>query len=1026
MSKTIKVILISLILLALSVTLIACNNSDEEVDPGFKLEQVNAGASYTFVVDELDLSQIQINQISTDSGEILAVFYAGKSLLSEDDLVKLTKPGTYTVNFTYAGVSLPITITIVPKSVVQLYTINFNAGECSFSGSTSNEVTYTVSTVTTIPIPVRTGFEFGGWYFNKNYTGDKLVAPYELNSNTKVYAKWIDERQFTVVFRSDLSQEVIKRFENVEYGTAIIAPQAPTVSGHTFTGWRGTFDNVTSDGTVWAEYSRIRVTITYTSDVWSETTGNATRSISLYYGETLEDPEPLPQKTGYTGVWLDEDTGSAPVYEEITHDMSIIAKYTIITYTVSFYVPSDCTDNSGDALKFTRTVNYNSTILQIPAVPTVDGYSGYWKIYENGRLVNTDMTQNITANLAVYARYIKKEYTVSFNYDGNKAEAKYAYGDYVEAYETGINTKYYSLEWYNAATFAADKKVSFPYKVTSNVSFYLKKTALPYTVQFCMPDNDYAGNPIENYLGDKIISETSVLPNGSVISPTISLDKYDLIGWIDATTGEAANFEAITDFHEYNEDSALDCAFYAVLKVKEFAIDFYNMTIVTQNGIDTIVFEEITATGATHFETEVSFDTYYTTTPASADIIKPTYPDGADDQFEFIGWFNTSDFSTASIDFTSGYRITADACFYAKWVDKNKGSEELIYALNDDGLTYSVIGYNTANLEFTTVAQVNIPRVYSATNGVTGPVTTICEEAFQGAETVKILAIELTPNVTTIENNAFASCKYLQNFIFEGNVTAFVKDETNVLFSADSTVLYRFPNASEVTSYEIPSTVTTVCGGAFAFSTLSEVTFEAGSALTTVSNGAFTAMTNLTAVALPDTLVTIESDAFRDCAFLETVTVPETNALVFVGENAFTDTLWWSTQKTQAKRVALGRVLIFYCDYTATSLDLSDYISVSDGALGGSDASHSLTFALKSITVGSASTLANIGEYAFSACAVLTSVYFRSNVEIDVAATAFDGIATNAKLYVTSSTYAYYSTDANILAHFNLSDIIIA
>lgn len=127
-------------------------------------------------------------------------------------------------------------------------------------------------------------------------------------------------------------------------------------------------------------------------------------------------------------------------------------------------------------------------------------------------------------------------------------------------------------------------------------------------------------------------------------------------------------------------------------------------------------------------------------------------------------------------------------------------------------------------------------------------VTKIEKDAFRGTSSTDFLYIPAS--VTEIEPGAFNSM----------NCKGFTVDESNpayasvdgVIYSKDMTTLIAYPAACENTEYQIPETVTTIEGYAFA--------------------GVY----NLAELTLPETVTTLNDYALYEICNAETVTIPET------------------------------------------------------------------------------------------------------------------------------------------------------
>jgi len=112
---------------------------------------------------------------------------------------------------------------------------------------------------------------------------------------------------------------------------------------------------------------------------------------------------------------------------------------------------------------------------------------------------------------------VKNAYTVSFNSHGGSPVADLVDVSVVEESPVTNRSGYDFEGWYVDTTYTSDKKVSFPYKVTEDITLHANWTALTYTVTF----NTHGGTAV------------STLTNVTVIetSPVTSRDGYDFLGW---------------------------------------------------------------------------------------------------------------------------------------------------------------------------------------------------------------------------------------------------------------------------------------------------------------------------------------------------------------------------------------------------------------------------------------------------------------------------------------------------------------
>lgn len=134
----------------------------------------------------------------------------GKGILKDTDINALYRSETYTVIFLDENGEILQKHEFVPK------------GE----------------TITPPEAPSKLGYSFIGWDKPlENITSNLTVSPvFEIN-------------KYTVTFKG-VDGAVIKTINNVEHGSAVVAPTPPDVQGYIFVGWDKEFNNVTSDLTV--------------------------------------------------------------------------------------------------------------------------------------------------------------------------------------------------------------------------------------------------------------------------------------------------------------------------------------------------------------------------------------------------------------------------------------------------------------------------------------------------------------------------------------------------------------------------------------------------------------------------------------------------------------------------------------------------------------------------------------------------------------------------------------------------------
>ena len=153
--------------------------------------------------------------------------------------------------------------------------------------------------------PAREGYTFVGW------SGDVSAVTCDMTV-TALYAV-----KTCTVFFTDWDGTVLKTQE-VNYGEAAEAPQAPSREGYTFTGWSGDYTNVTESRILMAQYERLSFTVRFVDH-----DGTELSSQSVFWGEAAAAPE-APAREGYTFTGWDAD------FSNIRKDLTVTALYRFV------------------------------------------------------------------------------------------------------------------------------------------------------------------------------------------------------------------------------------------------------------------------------------------------------------------------------------------------------------------------------------------------------------------------------------------------------------------------------------------------------------------------------------------------------------------------------------------------------------------------------------------------------------------------------------------------------------------------
>ena len=399
-------------------------------------------------------------------------------------------------------------MTVNAVYTAKTYTVTFTA-DADTAYSTSLEAKYG-ETVTAPDVPEKTGYT-GKWYVGD----EEFTSAYVITSDITVTAKYT-AKAYTVTFTANADTAYSSSLE-AKYGETVIAPDVPAKTGYTGKWYVGDEEFtsayvITSDITVTAKYTAKTYTVTFTANADTA----YTNSFEVRYGETVTAPD-VPEKTGYTGKWYvgDEEFISAYV---ITSDITVTAKYTAKTYTVTF------TANADTAYSTSLEAKYGETVTA-PDVPEKTGYTGKWYVGD----AEFTSAYVITSDITVTAKYTVNTYTVTFIADNKvltsvKAEYNTSIKEYVPAVpeKEGYST---DGKWY----FENDAEFDPAMLITENITVTAVYTLMEFTVTYVPSYNN------SDVLSTETVSYGAV-PSGYTPTTVIDTDNdgsydYYLWGW---------------------------------------------------------------------------------------------------------------------------------------------------------------------------------------------------------------------------------------------------------------------------------------------------------------------------------------------------------------------------------------------------------------------------------------------------------------------------------------------------------------
>ena len=400
-----------------------------------------------------------------------------------------------------------------------------------------------------IDIPTKTGYSFGGYYTETGGNGTQMInadgsitsnfASTNSTSNITLYAKWT-ANTYTVTLDAN-GGNVSPTIKNVTYNSKYGSLPTPTRTGYEFNGWYTSESggtnitssskvSITQNQTLYAYWTAVEYQITLNNQ---SATSAGTSTLYVKYGSGIYldsgysykmSPNynniDLPTKTGYIfgGYYTETDGNGTQMITSTgfktsnfasinsTSDITLYAKWTAATYTVTFDA------NGGSVDTPSKPVTYSMTYGNLP-VPTRTDYvfSGWYTDKTNGTKISEGSKVTITANQTLYAHWTDGTYNVTLNSQSATSSgtptlyAYYGQGIFIDSshkkkmgpttnnittpsktgyifggYYTDTNgkgTQIIDNDGYITSNFSSKN-------YTSNITLYAKWTPITYTVKY--------------------------------------------------------------------------------------------------------------------------------------------------------------------------------------------------------------------------------------------------------------------------------------------------------------------------------------------------------------------------------------------------------------------------------------------------------------------------------------------------------------------------------------------------------------
>ena len=394
-----------------------------------------------------------------------------------------------------------------PTPEVVKFTITFN----TMGGDALESIEVDgYKTVASLPTPTKTGFAFVAWYRDEALTDQFEYNRTYVDRNVTLYAKWETARYVVKEFYST-GEEILPY--KVNHGVTL---GIPVKVGYKFVGffldeeYTIPYENtgVTSNLTVYAKFEALP-----SYDVTYVINGHGEQPEALTDVYKLPSELPVLEEEGYRflGWYTDEElTVEAEANVDVTADVTLYAKWELITYTVTY-------QNNGLGVK-PEDLKVAELPDELPEL-SADEYEFLGWFYDSEFTDPAKAGDKLAENVTLYAKWIESTYSVT--YDVNEVGEAPAGEVDVKALPSTLPTLtadgYVFLGWYIDEELIVEATPGA--KITEDTVLYakwIKDTVVEQTASIMMNGVAY----------DKIADALAAIPtSGDTNTYTIRLNK---------------------------------------------------------------------------------------------------------------------------------------------------------------------------------------------------------------------------------------------------------------------------------------------------------------------------------------------------------------------------------------------------------------------------------------------------------------------------------------------------------------------
>ena len=376
----------------------------------------------------------------------------------------------------------------IAKWSVNTYSITYHNMDGAVNHENNADL-YTYGVGLTFGSPVKTGYDFIGWFADVDFKNQKSSISASDMENVDLYAKWVPKIYNVILATDGGTLSSGSDITSYTFGTTVVLPTSDKIkkAGYIFTGWTDGTKIVTDiplnsigDKSYTATWEIVGYDISYELYDGVNSADNPHGYNVLSGNIYLADPV----KEGYVfeGWFIDQNfithIGSPAIEGGSTGSVTFYAKWRPSSYTVVF----NANEGTGSMLSQSYNV-YEEKALSLNAF-TREGYSfagwatsvdGSTAYINEAKVVNLSQTDGAVVNL--YAVWSIIDYTITYNLNSgtNNAANPEIYTVKSQGINLGDPTRaggYVFEGWYDNENFTGNKVTQIEAGATGNLTLY--------------------------------------------------------------------------------------------------------------------------------------------------------------------------------------------------------------------------------------------------------------------------------------------------------------------------------------------------------------------------------------------------------------------------------------------------------------------------------------------------------------------------------------------------------------------------